>query len=162
MIMKNKLQTLTFSILLMLFGSKAFSQPVEEAWVQKILSPQYFAVDVQNMEASVKWYKEALGLEILEGASSKADDGRWEIVNLVNTQLFVELIRDNRSQVVERATGFAKVGFQVKDVKDVANRIFEISGNRPKIINWKKFNMSILQLNDPDGNIIQLTSKILP
>lgn len=158
----NKIKFILYLFFIFSFEATTHAQNNNEPWVTKIEAPQYFAVDVENMETSVAWYKMALGLKELEGSASEAPDGRWQIVNLYNDQLFVELIRDNRAQKVERAKGFAKVGFQVESTNEIANRIFQLTGERFRVVTWEKFNMSILQLHDPDGNTIQLTSKTEP
>ena len=48
--------------------------------------------------------------------------------NLRNNKLFVEIIRDDRAQKVERARGFRKVGFFVPDVEMVADRVAQATG----------------------------------
>jgi hypothetical protein len=73
------------------------------------LGPQYFAVLVADADSSAAWYRAAFGLRELD--RSKAQDGSWQIVNLRNDRLFVEIIRDDRVPRVESARGFAKVGF---------------------------------------------------
>ena len=86
---------------------------------------------------------------------------RWQkIENLRNEQLFVELIRDDRAQEVDRALGFRKVGFYVPDVEVVANRAERATGERPRVVEFEEFGQRILQIRDPDGNIIQLVTQL--
>ena len=77
-----------------------------------------------------------------------------------NDFLFVELIRDDRAQVVDRAQGFFKVGFQVADVAEVADRIASATGERPRVLDFEQYSVRIIQFRDPDGNRIQLSSPL--
>jgi predicted enzyme related to lactoylglutathione lyase len=106
------------------------------------------------VDEAVEWYRTVFGLEAIGG--SEAEDGRWRIENLRNDALFVEIIRDDRSQEVERARGFRKVGFFVPDLKTVADRVEQATGERPRILDFERFHLRLLQLRDPDGNIIQV------
>lgn len=130
------------------------------AWVEDIETPQYVAVLVEEVDESVRWYRTAFGLRELGG--SEAEDGTWRIVNLGNDRLFVEIIRDDRAAAVERARGFFKVGFQVPEVERVADRVAEATGERPRVLSFRRFGVRIIQLRDPDGNIIQLSSPLDP
>jgi len=129
-----------------------------DSWVKSIQSPQYFAVSVEDVDRSVAWYVMALGLHKLD--DTEAEDGRWRIVNLVNDDLSVEIIRDNRDSATGRARGFAKVGFRVPDVDTVADRVQLILGERPRVLDFTQHGIKILQLVDPDDNKIQLSSPL--
>jgi catechol 2,3-dioxygenase-like lactoylglutathione lyase family enzyme len=126
--------------------------------IGEIETPFYFAVLVADVDRSVEWYSAQLGLELLDDTS--ADDGRWRIANLQNDQIFVEIIRDDRAQVAEDAMGLAKVGFRVSDVELVADRIERDTGERPRVLDFERHGVRILQVLDPDGNIIQLSSQL--
>ena len=123
-------------------------------WVDRIATPQYFAVLVRDLDAAVRWYQDVLGLE--EWIGSEAEDGRWRIVNLRSESLIVELIRHDEARTVERAYGFMKVGFHVPDIDAVADRVERVTGERPRVSEFPRFGLRVLQLRDPDGNIIQL------
>ena len=129
-----------------------------QPWVEAVGSPQYFALYVTDMERSVAWYRQVLGLDALFGTA--ADDGAWEIQNLGNDRLLVELIRDDRAQSVDRALGFRKVGFAVDDVETLADHIEQATGERPRIVDFEPMAQRILQLRDPDGNTLQLFSTL--
>jgi predicted enzyme related to lactoylglutathione lyase len=137
---------------------EALAQDASTPWVSAIAGPQYFAVTVMDVSESAKWYRAAFGLSELD--RSKAEDGSWEIVNLRNDQLFIELIRDDRAQGVEGARGFTKVGFQVSDVDAVAALVGQATGERPRVIEYPPHGVRLIQIHDPDGNIIQLTSPL--
>lgn len=150
---------LSFVVLQIILSSQAvLAQDSSHVWVENLGSPQYFAVLVQDVNESAQWYSSVFGLVELD--RSKADDDAWQIVNLKNDHLSVEIIRDNRAQKVERAQGFFKVGFQVPDVVLVADRVEEATGERPRIVEYAPHQIRILQLKDPDGNTIQLHSPL--
>jgi predicted enzyme related to lactoylglutathione lyase len=48
----------------------------------------------------------------------------------------------------------------VPDVEQVAKRIARVTGQRPRIVEFEKLEQRILQIRDPDGNIIQLLSTL--
>ena len=129
-----------------------------EAWVETAGAPQYFALYVEDVDRSMSWYRAVFGLSELGG--SRADDGSWRIENLGNERLRVEIIRDARAQRVERALGFRKVGFYVPDVEAVADRAQRATGDRPRIVDFESLGQRILQLHDPDGNVVQLMSRL--
>lgn len=155
--------TLSMSLLglaVLVCGSPAMAQDASAPWVQAIESPQYFAVSVEQIDRSVAWYRSVLGLRQVDDTT--AENGSWRIVNLVGDNLFVELIRDDRDQAVERARGFAKVGFHVPEVEDVADRVAAATGDRPRVLSFEPHGIRLLQLRDPDGNIVQLSSPLEP
>ncbi len=134
------------------------AQDSSEAWIQGSLAPQYFAVRVENVERSVEWYSEAFGLNQLGG--SRAEDDLWQIENLGNDWLLVEIIRDARDEDSSRSRGIAKVGFYVQDVRIVADRVEQATGERPRVLDFNQLRQRLIQIHDPDGNIIQLFSPL--
>ena len=68
------------------------------------------------------------------------------------------MIRDNRAGAANRPRGFVKVGFRVPDVGAVADRVEAALGERPRVVEFEAHGVRILQLSDPEGNKIQLTS----
>ena len=127
-----------------------------QPWVPEVAAPQYFAVSVTDVDRSMAWYRDVLGLREIGGA--KAEDGAWRIENLRSDVLFVEIIRDDRDTAVERAQGFAKVGFFVPDIEDVADRVAASTGERPRVLDFERFELRLLQLRDPDDNVLQIMS----
>jgi len=125
-------------------------------WVEEILSPQYFAAYVADVDKSVEWYCTVFGLKKLGGSS--AEDGSWRIENLGSEKLAVEIIYDSRAQEVDRALGFRKIGFYVKDIEAVARRVERETGEKMQVLDFAELGQRILQLRDPDGNIVQLFS----
>jgi predicted enzyme related to lactoylglutathione lyase len=112
------------------------------------------------MDRSIEWYVAVFGLQQLD--DERASDGSWRIVNLATENLFVELIWDNRDRAVERARGFAKVGFGVASADELAARVEKATGKSPKVVEAVKQGLRIVQLRDPDGNILQFSSKTAP
>ena len=139
-------------------GSTTIAQDSSTPWVPAIAGPQYFALYVEDVDTSVDWYGTVFGLDRLGG--SEADDGSWRIENLRNERLSVEIINDDRAQEVERALGFRKVGFFVPDVEEVADRVALATGERPRVVSFERFGQRIIQIRDPDGNMIQLMEQI--
>lgn len=134
------------------------AQDSSEAWITDVQAPQYFAVLVEDVDRSVAWYRSVFGLDELGG--SAAEDGSWRIENLGSDQLLVEIIRDDRAREAERPLGFRKVGFQVADVEVLADRVAAATGERPRVLDFERFALRIIQIRDPDGNIIQLSSPL--
>ena len=126
--------------------------------VSSVGAPQFFALRVRDLDAAVAWYAELLGLEELD--RTRAEDGTWEIANLRSDALFVEVIRDERASPAERALGFAKVGFGVPDVRVLAARLERESGLRPRVIEIERHGLRLVQLRDPEGNVLQLVSPL--
>ncbi|ANM29826.1 hypothetical protein ABI59_09905 [Acidobacteria bacterium Mor1] len=130
----------------------------DSAWVREIRGPQYFALSVEDVDRSVAWYRNVLGLQLLD--DTRDEDGRWRIANLANDALFVEIIWDRRDSAAESARGIVKVGFSVPDVEAVADRVAAAGEKRPRVLTFKRHNVRLVQLRDPDGNILQLTTPI--
>lgn len=148
------------AVLLAPAGGEALGRQDDDAWVEaaEVETPQFFSVLVTDIEASVAWYTRAFALKEVE--RSRAEDGAWEIVNLTNDRLFVEIVRDNRARDVDRSLGIRKVGFHVPDVRVVADRVERATGERPRVLDFARFGVRILQVRDPDGAIVQLFSDL--
>ena len=147
-----------------MFGQLAADTPpptrAEAPWVDSMTDRQYFAVRVADMDRSVAWYQRALGLEVLDDTS--AEDGRWRIVNLTRDGLAVELIQDRRDRAAEgRVRGLSKVGFEVQDLEPIADRVAASGEERPRILDFDKHSLRLLQVRDPDGNVVQLFSPMV-
>ena len=128
------------------------------AAIADMRAPQYFAVLVSDAEASAAWYRKTFGLSEVD--RSQARDGVWQIINLRGPALSVEIIRDNREPPSSRGRGVAKVGFAVNDVAATAAAIGRSTGSMPRVLDFPQHGIRILQVKDPDGNIIQLSSPL--
>lgn len=149
---------LLITLYLFLHALPLGAQDSKGVWVNEIGAPQYFAVMVRDVSRSVDWYRTAFGLSEVGG--SEAEDMSWEIVNLRNQHLFVEIIRDDRAREVDRARGLFKVGFRVPDVRVVADAVARATGERPRVSEFQRYGVRVIQLRDPDGNRIQLASSL--
>ncbi len=119
---------------------------------------QFFAVRVADVDAAIDWYTQLFGLELLNDTT--ADTGAWRIANLANQRLFVEVIRDDRAAEAARPLGIAKVGFDVADVEAIAALVMELTGDEPRVVDDTRHGQRLLQLRDPEGNVIQLSSPL--
>lgn len=52
----------------------------------------------------------------------------------------------------------AKVGFYVPDVRVIADPVERAAGERPRVLDFERFGVRLIQIRDPDGTIIQLFS----
>lgn len=146
-------------ILLGIFSSLTSAQDAtSKAWVTSPMAPQYFAVSVEDIDRSVAWYKAVFGLKQLDDL--KDPKGVWRIVNLASDSLFVELIWDSRRKGYSNGRGFFKVGFSVTDVGEIADKVGAASGEKPRVIDDERHKIRIVQLRDPDGNILQFASPL--
>jgi catechol 2,3-dioxygenase-like lactoylglutathione lyase family enzyme len=128
--------------------------------VTDVLSPQYFAVLVADADSSVAWYRRVFGLREVD--RSQAPDGAWQIINVAGPSLFIEIIRDSREPATVRGRGIAKVGFAVPDVRAAAAAIGRLTGVTPRVLEFPQHGLRLIQVRDPDGNIIQLSSMLAP
>ncbi len=136
----------------------AAAQDNPAPWIDAIRAPQYFALSVEDVDRSIAWYRKVLGLELLD--DTRDEEGRWRIANLTNEALFVEIIWDRRDSAAESARGIVKVGFAVPDVEAVADRVAAAGEKRPRVLTFKQHDVRLIQLRDPDGNILQLTTPL--
>jgi len=127
-------------------------------WVRKIQSPQYIAISVADVDESAAWYRQVLGLNVLDDMT--ASDGKWRIQNLTNDDFFLEIIWSSEDEDADDARGIVKFGFRVPDVRVVADRVEAATGERPKLLEFAQHEIRLVQLYDPDGNILQLTSPL--
>ena len=118
----------------------------------------FFAVRVADVDSAIDWYTQLFGLELLNDTT--ADTGAWRIANLANQKLFVEVIRDDRAAEAARPLGIAKVGFDVADVEAVAALVLDLTGDELRVVDDTRHGQRLLQLRDPEGNVIQLSSPL--
>lgn len=113
----------------------------------------YFAIIVNDIDASVAWYESTLQLDRV--SSGKTD--RFEIVNLQGRGLFVELIelRSAAERPGGRIKGPFKLGILVDDLESFVQELPE-SMPEPDIVGDEANKLRLVQLRDPDGNIIQV------
>ncbi len=147
-----------FGALIFFIAAPGQAEEGSGAWATAPQAPWYFAVRVVDVDGAVDWYRTALGLREVDG--SDADDGSWRFVNLANEHLAVEIVRDNRAQDAGRPLGLFKVGSAVPDVRHIADRVEKATGERPNVVSFEPYGIYILQLSDPEGNVLQLSSPL--
>lgn len=157
-IMRRTIRSALLPGLALLLARNAGAQDSTSAIVPTVGGTQYFAVLVSDADRSAQWYRTTFGLREID--RSAAEDGSWQIVNVASDRLFVEIIRDNRTLAATRARGFFKVGFRVPDVEIVADVLARTSGERPRVLDFPRHGLRIVQIRDPDGNVIQLFSQL--
>lgn len=128
--------------------------PVSTAVSDDRIDGSYFAVVVSDINVSVDWYKSVLQLDEV---TRFHEAGRYEIVNLKQDGLFVELLQlDGANDRPEgRIEGPFKVGMLVSDLSAF---IASLPGvvSPPDIVSDDRNGLLLIQLRDPDDNIIQV------
>lgn len=126
--------------------------------------PYFSAVVVSNIDSSTAWYQKVLGLEVRDRMD--APERGFIQVNLYNNDMLIELIQVDSSLSEDvilkdqpRLTmvrGFAKLGFTVKDIDNLFNKLKEqhikFTG---KMVNDPIADKKTFLINDPDDNLIQ-------
>lgn len=139
-----ELRTFAYLAFLLLFAGTAVYAETEGSFI---------AVIVDDIDESVEWYQSTF--DLLPG-ERHSESGRYEIVNLRKPGLFVELIQlaaaEERPDYVK---GLFKFGILTSDLNEFAALLPE-SVPRPQIVSDTTNDLVLMQLKDPDGNIIQV------
>lgn len=114
----------------------------------------FFAIIVSDIEASQQWY--ASSFNLVPGPMVSAS-GRYSIVNLQKPGLFIELLELETAEA--RSEGYIrgpfKVGLLVNDLSDFVAGLPDTIPE-PDVIHDTPNNLLLVQLRDPDGNIVQV------
>lgn len=132
-----------------------------EPWIGSCEAPVSLAVDVGDVDAAIAWYTRAFGVELLDDTTSGDELRRTAILS--NDYFFVELTFDARSSsrgAWNEFRGITKVGFPVPDVRAIADRVEADTGDRPDVLELEPRAIRLIELHDPEGNIIQLHSPL--
>ena len=126
----------------------------EEVAAEASIQGSYFAVIVNDIEASRDWYETVLGLQKVSRATSK---GRYDILNLAGPGIFVELLELDAAgdRPGGQVKGPFKVGMLVDDLTAFAAGLPAVAADA-EIIYDKKNSVLILQLKDPDNYTVQV------
>ena len=129
-------------------------------------APVYFAVSVPNLEASVKWYADVLGLTPVVSPPAATSAAAARIVVLSGPGLLVELIQpaggfpeEDRRPPRERhlSRGIAKVGFHVDDLDATVARVQKRGGRvMGSAYSDERVGVRSVLVLDNDDNLIQL------
>jgi catechol 2,3-dioxygenase-like lactoylglutathione lyase family enzyme len=118
----------------------------------------YFAVIVDDAEASSTWYRSILGLD---EASRLTEEGRYDIINLRGPGIFVELLQLDAA--AERPEGYIegpfKVGLLVSDLAAFLEKLPD-GMEHPAVIDDERNGVLLVQLRDPDNYIVQIMQLI--
>lgn len=140
-------------LLVLLFGAGVFAESP-----RYVIDGGYFAVIVTDIETATTWYGDTLGLE---ETSRLADEGRDVIVNLGRPGLAVELLQleaaDTRPEGY--VTGPFKIGMLVADL-DAFMASLPAGIDTPRVIEDEKNGLLLVQIRDPDGNIVQVMQRL--
>ena len=114
----------------------------------------FFAVIVNDVEASRNWYQTVLGLEQV---SRSTERDRYDIINMAGPGLFVELLELSAAATRPggQIEGPFKVGMLVDDLTAFAAALPSTASDA-NIIYDQKNEVLILQLKDPDNNTVQV------
>ena len=134
------------------------AQDAPAPWVTETGAGQFFAVIVSDVDRSTDWYQRVLGLGDIDRL--EADDGSYVITIVGNDRFYVELLQLSDAVDVERAMTFFKIGFEVPDLESLADRVESETGERPRVLTFETQGMRIIQIRDPDGNILQPFEKL--
>jgi catechol 2,3-dioxygenase-like lactoylglutathione lyase family enzyme len=135
-------------LLILFAGTAVYAEP----------EGSFFAVIVSDIDKSVKWYESTFGLSPGERLS---ESGRYEIVNLRKPGLYVELLQlTAAAERPEYVKGLFKVGILTSDLTDFVALLPE-SIPKPEILTDTTNGLLLMQLRDPDGNIIQIMELLM-
>lgn len=137
----------------MLAGATAIAGPPDYA-----INGSYYALVVADIDAASAWYGETLGLE---ETSRLADEGRYAIVNLGRPGLAVELLQLAAASARPEGylTGPFKIGMLVADL-DAFLATLPADIETPRVIEDEENGLLLVQLRDPDGNIVQIMQRL--
>ena len=112
----------------------------------------YFAVIVSDIEASAQWYAATFDLT-MQSRSDEAD--RFSIVNLSKPGMFVELLQVAGAVPRPTGEGLFKAGLLVDDLATFVAGL-PPTLETPEIVSDQRNHLLLVQLRDPDGNVIQV------
>ena len=121
-------------------------------------SPCLRRVRAQEEDGINAGYAALLNLEKLDDTSDPK--GVWRIANLVSKDVWIEVIHDRRNKPMQGAQGIVKAGFSVHDVDEIVEHATRLGLTKPRVVDSKLHHLRIVQLTDPDGNILQFTSPL--
>ena len=126
--------------------------------------PFFFALSVKDVDASADWYGRLLGLTVRR--SVDLGEGRPRIRLLAGEGSSLELVEaagslgiDGVEPPIERRfllRGVFKVGFRVPDLEETDRRLAKLEiPLRGRVFTESDGSMRSLQVEDPDGNVLQ-------
>lgn len=162
----NNLFLCPLFLIIFTYCSISFSQ--ESAPPAFELKPYFAAITVENIDSSITWYKQVLGLELRNRVDSP-ERGFIQAI-LTGNGLSIELV-ELKSMVkpadclknLEKGTeliGFYKIGFVVEDFDNWVKFLEERSANfYGSVVTDKISNQRTFLISDSDGNLLQFFDK---
>lgn len=129
------------------------------------LAPQFVGLSVADLDASVRWYQDTLGLRLAE--KIQAPDGSARVAILRGEGLVMELLQHRQSVPVKKLApdlagaylvqGIFKVGFHVWDLDGVVARLRK-RGVRfvTDVVDDQAHGQRFVLVEDNGGNTLQI------
>ena len=128
------------------------------------LTASFFAIIVEDMDTSLRWYQEKLGFRMLNEthlperslrqANLQKGHIHLELIELASALKPAEAIEGFSSK--SKITGFFKVGFRVPDFDAWLRHLDEVKIDwQGKVVRDPQSRKRMLIINDPDGNRLQ-------
>ncbi|HMC00322.1 MAG TPA: VOC family protein [Flavobacteriaceae bacterium] len=132
------------------------------------LEAYFSAIIVKDLDASMSWYTNVLGFEVLSKIES--EERGFKQSNLKRDDILIELIELNNAVSVEdaipnytnktRINGFFKIGFLVSEfdkwIEHLTQHNVDFYGN---VVNDPTSGKRMIIITDPDGNRVQIFEK---
>lgn len=127
--------------------------------------PFFFALSVADVETSEAWYRRVLGFESVGRLGEEGDAFRIHLLR--RDGALVELVQSGAARSLDahvptikkrhQVHGVFKIGFLVASLDDALSRLERREVPlRGKVITEADGSMRSLQVEDPDGNVIQI------
>ena len=130
---------------------------------------QFFALSVPDAPKSAAWYQRAFGVKQLH--EIRTPDGAAHILILGTDDLLIEVMqlaaaKSPGAEVIENrhlTHGIVKVGMYVKDFDAAVAHLRGMGATfDTKVFEDRKLDMRSVLIRDPDGNIVQLFTRLQP
>jgi len=139
--------------------AKAETQPAVAA------QPFFFALSVSDVERSSRWYQRVLGFEVAR--TIDLPERGFKIELLQKEGGFLELTENRAARSLKEVDssiekrhlvhGVFKIGFVIDELDDAIAKLAALEVPlRGKVITESDGSMRSLQVEDPDGNVLQL------
>lgn len=153
---------MSLSLLLACLGlARASETPIQPA------GRQFFALSVPDVRRSASWYQRAFGVSVLHEIDT--GDGAAHILILGTDALLIEVmqLRDAKSpgektiQDRHLTHGIVKVGLYVTDLDGAVAHLRAMGAKfDTQIVEDRKLDVRFVLVRDPDGNVVQLFSRL--
>jgi lactoylglutathione lyase len=118
----------------------------------------YTGIQVSNLERSITFYRKALGMKLLFKTSIKETGGRVAWLTTKGSRQVLELNWYPKSYRHGGSSGLDHLAFEVKDASYAYKKLAK--RERRAMPPFKEGRWLLAYVKDPDGNWIELGSKI--